>query len=91
MYITFPCMAILLAIICAFAFHIWLPFWLVGTIALLGPLVSSIMRFRLWVNRYELLSEEDMNSHQASIVFAAIPLEIVFWIIAMGFLLSENC
>ena len=89
-YISFPCFAIILAIICAIVFHFLIPFWLLGTIALLGPLVSAFMRFQFWKKRHMLLPSDVLNSRQARIVFAAIPAEIIFWIIGMGFLLLES-
>ena len=90
MYILFPCLAVLTTIICARIFHVLIPFCLFGSIALLGPLVSAIMRFHLWKNRYELLPDDVLNSRQARIVFTAIPVELIFWAIGMGFLMSEK-
>jgi len=90
LYISFPCLAIFLTIICARFLHILLPFRLVGSIFILGPLVSAIMRVRFWKKRHEYLSEEILNTRQAKVIFSSIPAEILFWVIAMGFLLSEN-
>ena len=87
MYVLFPLASIALTFGCAFVLHIWLPFELVGSVALLGVLISAIMKFRLWINRYELLDDSILKSNQARVIFCSIPAEVVFWMIAMGFLL----
>lgn len=88
LYFSFPCFAIIMAIVCSKVFHVLIPFRLFGAIALLGPLVSAFFRFQLWKNRYKLFPSSVLGSRQARIVFAAIPVELIFWVIGMGFLFS---
>ena len=88
--IVFPCFAFTIMLFCVYCFDFWLPFRLFAAIALLGPLVSAITRIKLWKNRFERLSPDVLDSRPAKIFFAAIPIEILFWVIAMGCVLSAN-
>lgn len=88
-YITAPCSAALLTFSCVVIFHIILPFWLIFTICMLGPLASAIMRIRIWWKKEILFSPEELDSRIVNTFFSAIIPELLFVVLAFGFLLAE--
>ena len=87
LYISLPALAIISAAICAFFFHFLPPAWLIATICCLTPLVCARLRWKLWKKRDILFSADELESRPVQIFFMAIPVEIAFSIIAMGFIL----
>ena len=87
MYIAIPGALIALAILCAKLFH-WLPpSWLIGVLACLSPSVCAVIRCRLWSKRNTLFSPDELEKLSVKIFFAAIPIEICFSLIGMGFII----
>ena len=88
LYIAVPVCAIALTAACARFLGILLPFWLVGAVCCLTPMGCAMLRLRLWRDRHTVFSEEEQHSRPVQIFFAAIPMEISFSVIAIGFILS---
>ena len=87
LYTAIPVCTILFTIVCAKFLHFLPPFQLVAAVICLTPLVSTFMRLRLWQNRKAMLTREELDSRTAKVFFSAIPVEISFSVIAMGFIL----
>ena len=88
LYLLVPSATLLIAFACAKFLHIFPPFWVIGMVWVLCPLLCATIRLKLWKNKDTLLSPEELHEPKARLFFSFSIVEIVFSVLGIGFIFS---